>query len=651
MKIETPVAIRESPPVAEGPPPSPSSLGRAEAPKGAAIRTAICGLGLLAGWLAMPSIAGQGFLAVAFIAGSYGPILGLIDAARERRIGVDLLMLLAAFGAASIGQALEGSVLLFLFSLSGTLEAYAMYRTRSSIDSLIRLRPSEALRVRDGIEERIAIDALQVGDVLRVMPGDRFAVDGEVIEGETWADEATLTGESTPQEKMVGSEVFAGTINGPGSILIRMTKAVADTTLERIVRMVQEAQAEQTPTQRFLESWQQPYVIAVLSVSMITFLAAWWMHGGGAADAFYHAMVMLVVASPCAVVVASPAVLLTAIARAARFGVLFKGGYHLELLGRAETIAFDKTGTLTEGRPRLVEVWAADGTTGSSDQLLQWAASLERRSEHPLAQAIVEAATARGLPFGEPVEFENHVGMGVHGHLGETWFGLGREPLFTSHRINIPDAVREAAERRRQEGKTVLLAVSSTGIAGVLVMEDVVRPEAAEVMRALRRLGVRQTVILTGDHEAVAKKVAERVGVDQVHAGMFPDQKLYELKRLMGDSEIVAMVGDGINDAPSLAAASVGVAMGGAGTDVALEVADVVLMRDDLRALPEAIALSRRARRRVYANLTFAFAMIAMLIAGTFLGLPLWLGVVGHEGSTLLVILNGIRLYWERPLG
>jgi len=647
MKIEAPVALRSSPVAVKGPAPSPSSLGRAEAPTGAAIRTFFTGAGLLVGWL-MPTVVGKAGLVLAFVAGSYGPIVGLVDAARERQIGVDLLMLLAAFGAAAISQALEGAVLLFLFSLSGTLEAYAMYRTRSSIDSLIRLRPNEALRVREGVEERVAIDDLQVGDIVRVMPGERFAVDGEVLEGETWTDEATLTGESAPQEKQPGSLVFAGTINGPGSILIRMNKAVADTTLERIVRLVQEAQAEQTPTQRFLESWQQPYVLGVLSISMATFAVSWWLHREGAADAFYHAMVMLVAASPCAVVVASPAVLLTAIARAARFGVLFKGGYHLELLGRADIIAFDKTGTITEGRPRVVEVWAAEGTTEGGDQLLRWAASLEQRSEHPLAQAIVDAAAARGLSLTDPVEFENHVGLGVHGRLGEIWFGLGREPLFRSHEVDIPQSVQETADHRRRQGKTVLLAISSQGTAGVMVLEDVIRKESPEVIRALKRLGVRQTIMLTGDHEAVARSVAERVGIDAVHAGLLPDQKLHQLKSLMKDGAVVAMVGDGINDAPALAAAPVGVAMGGAGTDVALEVADVVLMRDDLRALPEAIALSRRARRRVTGNLLFAFAMIAMLICGTFLGLPLWLGVIGHEGSTLLVILNGIRLYWEK---
>ena len=651
MKIEAPVAIRPpSPPMGQTTA-SPSSLGRAEAPVAAAFRTVLCGAGLLLGWIVMPSLLGKAGLAVAFVAGSYGPAIGLFEAARERRIGVDLLMLLAAFGAASIGQALEGAVLLFLFSLSGTLEAYAMFRTRSSIDSLIRLRPNEALRVRDGLEERVSIDSLRIDDVVRVMPGVRFAVDGEVTDGETWADEATLTGESEPQEKSVGSAVFAGTINGPGNVLIRMTKAVADTTLERIVRMVQEAQAEQTPTQRFLESWQQPYVLAVLALASATFVGSWMLHAEGAADAFYHAMVMLVVASPCAVVVASPAVLLTAIARAARLGVLFKGGRHLESLGHVQTVAFDKTGTITEGRPQLVEVWSLDEKADSGDRLLRWAASLEQRSEHPLAEAIVSAARARGFVLEDPVEFENHVGLGVHGHVDGIWFGLGRERLFASHRIEIPPALQAAADSRRQLGQSVLIAVSSEGTAGILVTEDVIRPESAEALALLKRLGVKQLVMLTGDHEKVARSVANRVGVDAVYAGLLPDQKLYELKRLMHGGDIVAMVGDGINDAPALAAASIGIAMGGGGTDVALEVADVVLMRDDLRALPAAIALSRRARRRVFANLAFAFAVIAILILGTFVGLPLWLGVIGHEGSTLLVILNGIRLYWETPAG
>ncbi|MCI0464388.1 MAG: heavy metal translocating P-type ATPase, partial [Gemmataceae bacterium] len=520
-------------------------------PVASAIRTALCATLTVAGWwFGEAPTAVWAFLA-AYVAGAAGPAAAMLAALRQRQLSVDLLMILAALGAAAIGDWTEGAVLLFLFSLSGTLEAYALYRTTGSIEALIQLRPREATRVRDGEDVRVAVASLRLGDRVRVRPGERFPVDGEVLEGETWADEATITGESTPQHKTAGAPVFAGTINGRGSVLVRMTRAVADTTLERIVRMVREAQAEKTAAQQVLEAWQRPYVLSVLAGSSIVFAGSWLVHTRDLQDAFYHAMVLLVVASPCAVVVSSPAVVLSAIARAARHGVLFKGGYHLDVLGHVTVMAFDKTGTITAGRPSVTTVWTPQGV--APDRLLQLAAAVERGSEHHLAEAVVEEAHHRGLSLAETEEFENHPGLGVHARVEQLWVGVGREALFELHGISVPPAVCAAAERLRAQGQTALLVlVPKESACGVIALADQARPEAAAALAALKRLGVEQNILLTGDHEGVARAVAERVGADDLRAGLLPDQKVLELRRRMATGRRLAMVGDGVNDAPAL---------------------------------------------------------------------------------------------------
>ncbi len=586
----------------------------------------------------------------AYFAGGIGPTISASTSLRKGQLNVDLLMIVAAIGAAAISDWIEGVVLLFLFSLSGTLEAFAMYRTTRSIESLIQLRPREAMLVREGIAEdqRVAVESLQIGDVVRIRPGERFAVDGVVCDGETWADEATLTGESEPIPKPLGAMVYSGTINGQGSVLVRMTRAVADTTLERIVHMVQEAQAQKTPTQRFVESWQQPYVIGVFAAAAMVFIGARVIHTVNWYDAFYHAMVMLVAASPCAVVVSAPAVLLSAIARAGRHGILFKGGVHLETLGKVDVIAFDKTGTVTVGKPGVTEVWTPDGVDEA--RLLSLAATVEQRSEHPLGVPVVAEVRHRGITLSESLdEFHSHTGHGVHARVDGVWVGVGREGIFEAHDITVPAELIEQAQRIRERGQTALLVLAvEESMYGVIGVADQIRPEAAATMDALKRLGIRKIVILTGDHERVAMAIAGLLHADEVRAGLLPDQKVVELRRLAEGGVFIAMVGDGANDAPALAAASVGIAMGGAGTDVALEVADVVLMRDDLRALPLAVWISRLARKRVRQNMIFAFTMIGILVISTFFDLPLWLGVLGHEGSTVVVVVNGLRLLWEK---
>lgn len=587
----------------------------------------------------------------AYVAGGYWPTLNAFHSLVNKKLNVDLLMVIAAIGAAIIGDWIEGVVLLFLFSLSGTLEAFAIFRTNQSIESLVQLRPREAWLVLGGNREdkRIPVESLQIDDVIRFRSGERFSVDGIVTEGETWVDEATLTGESELIPKQVGDMVFSGTINGPGSVLVRMTKAVNDTTLERIVHMVQEAQAQKTPTQRFVESWQQPYVIGVLTAASLVFFGARMIHTSSWYDSFYHAMVLLVAASPCAVVVGAPAVLLSAIARAGRQGVLFKGGVHLESLGTVDTIAFDKTGTVTLGKPSVTEIWTPAGIDQA--KLLGLAATVEHKSEHPLGIPVMAEARSRQIAISEePIDdFHSHTGLGIHARVGGTWVGVGREGLFASHEIRIPQSIVEQSQRIRERGETSLMVITDDPLLfGVIAVADQLRPEATATMVTLKKLGIKTLVMLTGDHERVAKSIAQTLCIDEVRAGLLPDQKVIEITRLEDRGLNVAMVGDGVNDAPALAAAGVGIAMGGAGTDVALEVADVVLMRDGLRALPFAVWISRLARKRVRQNMIFAFAMIAILIISTFFSLPLWLGVLGHEGSTVLVVFNGLRILWMK---
>lgn len=627
----------------------------AEPPIFGAIATAICALmgivGAILKWYDFPTAWWIGACLGAYLSGGIGPATHAVESLVRRRLNVDLLMILAAIGAAAIGDWLEGVVLLFLFSLSGTLESFAMYRTTRSIESLIQLRPRVAMLVKNGSQEdqQVPVESLKIGDVVRVRPGERFAIDGVICEGETWADESTLTGESEPIHKPLDSMVFSGTINCQGSVLVRMTRAVADTTLERIVHMVQEAQAQKTPTQRFVESWQQPYVLGVLAASLFVFLGARLIHTTNWHDAFYHSMVILVAASPCAVVVSAPAVLLSAIARAGREGVLFKGGVHLESLGKVDVIAFDKTGTVTVGKPGITEIWTA--TDVDEARLLSLAATVEQQSEHPLGIPVVAEARRRGVALSDsPLdEFHSHTGFGVHAKIGDIWVGVGREGLFETHDIPLPVSLVEQAQRIRERGQTALIALTDeNAMSGVIGVADQIRPEAISTIDALKRLGIHKIVILTGDHVRVAKSIAAVLHADEVCAGLLPDQKVVELRRLAENGTQVAMVGDGVNDAPALAAANVGIAMGGAGTDVALEVADVVLMRDGLSALPLAIWISRLARKRVRQNMTFAFGMIGVLVISTFFELPLWLGVLGHEGSTVIVVFNGLRLLWEK---
>ncbi|HEU4725881.1 MAG TPA: heavy metal translocating P-type ATPase [Candidatus Eisenbacteria bacterium] len=606
--------------------------------------------------------------AVSYLAGGWGPTRDLLANLLRGQLDINLLMIAAAAGSAALGHWGEGAILLFLFSLSGTLEGYTMERTARSIESLIELRPDTALVVRDGRETRLPIESIGVGERVRTLPGERFAVDGTIEEGETAADESTLTGESAPVTKRPGDRVFAGTLNAHGAPLVRVEKMPGETTISKIVQMVQEAGRAKSTAERFVDRWQRTYVIAVFAGAALAALLPLLILHAPWSEAWYRGLVLLVAASPCAVVIASPAAMLSAITHAARHGVLFKGSIHLERLGEVGALAMDKTGTVTEGKPRLTDIRVVEGELGEED-LLALAASIEARSEHHTARAVRQEAERRGLRPSPLSEFESHSGEGVHGHSREYWVGVGREPLFARHGVPLSPALLEATASLRSQGKTALIVVvrrqgngardagrsGPDGLlpggevaAGVLAVADVVRPRARDAIAACRGLGVGHIAMLTGDHASVAASIGAEIGVDEVRAGLLPEQKVTAIRELKAKWPTLAMVGDGVNDAPALAAASVGIAMGGAGTDVALDTADVVLMRDDLKGIPFSLWLARRARRVVTQSLTFAFCMIGLLVITTLLGfLPLWLAVVCHEGSTLLVIANGVRLLGE----
>ena len=609
---------------------------------------------------------------VAYLAGGWGPTRDLLANILRGQLDINLLMIAAAAGSAVLGHWGEGAVLLFLFSLSGTLERYTMERTARSIESLVELRPDTAIVVRGGREERVAVESIAVGADVRTLPGERFAVDGVILDGESAADESTLTGESEPVTKRPGDKVFAGTMNLHGAPLVRVEKTTEETALSKIVRMVQEAGRAKSTPERFVERWQRFYVIAVFAGAALAALLPLLVLHAHWSEAWYRGLVLLVAASPCAVVIASPAAMLSAITHAAHHGVLFKGSAHLERMSEVTAIAFDKTGTITEGKTRLTGIRVVEGALDEVE-ILRLAAAVEARSEHHTARAVRLEAARRGLDLPHVAEFESHSGEGVHGHVAGYWVGVGREQLFRRHEIALSPEIKSATATLRAEGRTVMIVVvsrqgngpngpaaagSPTGpdrslpgsavATGILSISDVVRPRAKAAIAACRRLGVEHVIMLTGDHAVVAEAIGTEVGVDQVRAGLLPDQKVAAIRELKSRWPALAMVGDGVNDAPALATASVGIAMGGAGTDVALDTADVVLMRDDLKGIPFSLWLALRARRIVTQSLTFAFCMIGLLVITTLIGiLPLWLAVVGHEGSTLLVIANGVRLLGE----
>jgi Cd2+/Zn2+-exporting ATPase len=617
---------------------------------GLLLTTAATGVLLVSAWSAeragLPGWLSVALYLVAYLAGGAYATYRAVHALLQATVDIDLLMILAAAGAAVLGAWPEGGILLFLFSLGNALEHYALGRTHRAVRSLMSLRPDTALVVRGNTESLVPVEELVPGDEVIVRPGERIPIDGTVVAGDSSVDQSAITGESLPVHKRPGDQVFSGTLNTTGLLRVRVDRPVHESTLARIIRIVEEAREQKSRAQRFAEAFQGKYALGVIVVSLVAFLLP---VAGGAdpASSFYRAMTLLVAASPCALVISTPASILSALANAARNGVLFKGALQLETIGVVDAIVFDKTGTLTVGKPRLTDLVPAQGV--DPVELLRLVAPVEYRSEHPLGLAIVAHAEAQGAFDRALVDrvasLTSLPGRGVRAELDGKTILIGNEALLEEEGIAVPPSLQEAALALRERARTAVYAAVDGQVLGVFGIADVVRPVAREVVQRLRALGVRRLVMLTGDNERAARAIAREVGLDEWRADLLPEEKVAVVRELQAAGYRVAMVGDGVNDAPALAAADVGIAMGAAGTDVALETADVVLMSDDLTKLPYAIELSRAARRIIVQNLAIALGVIVVLVGSILLhGVPLPLAVVGHEGSTIVVVLNGLRL-------
>ena len=616
----------------------------------------LAGLFLAAGFLAERSAAFStqtvtGIYLLSYLAGGYDATRHAVKAAVHARFDIDFLMVVAALGAALVGQEAEGALLLFLFSLGHSLEHFAMDRARKAIEALGEISPKTARVVREGREMELSADELERGDVVIVRPGERIPIDGLVLMGISSVDQSPITGESLPQDKSPGDPVYAGTVNGEGSLEIEVTKLSRDSTLARVVQMVEDAQVQKSPTQRFTERIERTFVPLVLAGVVLLIVVPPVAGLLPLEVAFIRAMTILVAASPCALAISTPSAVLSGIAQAARHGVLIKGGVHLENLGSVKAIAFDKTGTLTLGRPEVTDAIPAGGT--DEDDLLKIAGAAESRSGHPLAEAVLRAARNRGLDLPAAGDLQSIPGMGVKADLGGEEVLIGNLKLFEGDEADTDplfEAILSEAENLEEQGKTTMVVRKSGRFLGVIGFSDRPRPEAASALKRLKDLGIESLVMITGDNERVASAVAAEVGVTEQISSLLPEEKVSAVEDLLRKYSSVAMVGDGVNDAPALVQATVGIAMGAGGTDVALETADVALMSDDLSRLPFAVALSRKSRKIIRQNLAIALGVIALLIPLALSGLAgIGLAIVLHEGSTLLVVANALRLLRFRP--
>ncbi|MCX5315978.1 heavy metal translocating P-type ATPase [Streptomyces sp. NBC_00154] len=584
--------------------------------------------------------------AATYITGGWEPGWQGLKALRDKTLDVDLLMVVAALGAAAIGQVLDGALLIVIFATSGALEAVATARTADSVRGLLDPAPTRATRITDGgSEETVAADRLTVGDTVLVRPGERIGADGRVLDGASEVDQATITGEPLLVAKEAGDEVFAGTLNGTGALRVKVERDPSDSVIARIVKMVEEASKTKAPTQLFIEKVEQRYSVVMVAATLALF-ALPIAFGADLQSTLLRAMTFMIVASPCAVVLATMPPLLSAIANAGRHGVLVKSAVVMERLGQVDAVALDKTGTLTEGTPKVTDVRPLAASRLAEDAMLAWAAAAEHPSEHPLARAIIDAARTRGLDIPPVADFASAPGTGVTATVDGCSIAVGSPARLFDGRTDHAGAV--VAEQLEQEGRTAILIMVDGTPVGVLGIADRLREEAAATVTALRGLTGSAPVLVTGDNPRAAARLAGEVGITDVRAGLLPQDKVHAVKELEAAGRKVLVVGDGVNDAPALAAAHTGIAMGRAGSDLALETADAVVVRDELAAIPTVVRLSRAAHRMVVQNLVIAGAFIAVLIVWDLAGhLPLPLGVAGHEGSTVIVGLNGLRLLRE----
>lgn len=613
------------------------------------LTVAVAGLALVIGFFGekffgLPPSGALAFYLLSYLAGGYDVARAALPALFRGKFDIDLLMIAAAAGAAILGEWAEGAFLLFLFSLGHAGEHYALNRARNAVGTLGKLMPRTAFAKRGDRLEEVPVEQLVLGEIVVVKPGERVPVDGVITAGESSIDQSAITGESVPVMRKPGEEVFAGTINQDNALDVRMTRLARDNTLARVMQLVAEAQDQKSPTQRFTETFARRFVPAVLIGTLLVILVLPLGFGWTWSASFYRGMLLLVAASPCALAIGTPAAVLAGIAQAARRGVLIKGGVHLENLGRVNTVALDKTGTLTTGRFGVTKVIGFAGI--AEDEVLRLAAAVEEQSSHPLAAAIVKTARERHLTFPSATAIENLAGKGVQAQVEGAAVLVGALRAFEGDSAAAKgQALADSIARLEGDGQTTVIVRRAGKFIGVIALADEPRALVGEVMQRLRAQGISQLVMLTGDNASVARRVADKVGITDVRAELLPGHKLELIRKLQHDRGVIAMIGDGVNDAPALAAATVGVAMGAGGTAVALETADVVLMGDDLGKLPFAIGLSRASQRIIRQNLTIALGVILLLLIASGFGvIPLSVAVVLHEGSTIAVVLNALRL-------
>lgn len=588
------------------------------------------------------------FYLLAYLAGGFEPTRHGLTAALHLRFDIDFLMVVAAIGAAVLGQWAEGAFLLFLFSLGHALEHFALDRARQAVQQLSELTPQTGRVIRAGRELEVLVEELERGDVVIVRPGERIPADGEVLRGESTVDQSAVTGESIPVDKAPGQSVFAGTINGAAVLEVKVTRLARESTLARVVQMVAEAQTQKSPTQQFTDRFEKIFVPAALAAAVLVIvvppLAGWltWQ------QALVRGLTLLVAASPCALAISTPAAVLAGIAQGARNGVLIKGGAHLWSLGHISALAFDKTGTITYGRPVVTDVLPLNGL--SREELLRLAAAVESRSEHPLGRAVVSYALSQPLPAAEPAPVEAVRvigGQGIEARLNGSYVRIGSLKLFAGE--DLPAEITRQVEELENAGKTTMLVQRGQTFLGILALADQPREGVAGVMARLKQQGIQKLVMLTGDNPRVAAAVASQVGLTDFQASLLPGEKRLAVQSLLEEHGSVAMVGDGVNDAPALATATVGIAMGGAGSGVALETSDVALMGDDLSKLPFAVGLSRQANGIIRQNLFIALGVTLVLSPLAILGIAeIAPAIIFHEGSTILVALNALRLLGYR---
>jgi Cd2+/Zn2+-exporting ATPase len=623
----------------------------------------ICGVALGAGFglsfvKSIPDWASLTLYIIAYFFGGFFTAKEAVETILKGGFEIDFLMLVAAIGAAILGSWVEGALLLFLFSLGHALEHYAMGKARKSIEALTSLAPPTALVVRDGKQEEIGIEELVLGDVIVIKPNSKIPADGVVVKGESSVNQAPITGESVSVDKSpvpdAGKDyskeqnikpqyrVFAGTINGAAVLEVKVIKEAKDSTISRLVKMVNEAEKQKSPTQLFTDKFEKFFVPAVLIlVALLCF--AYLVIDEPFSKSFYRAMAVLVAASPCALAISTPSAVLSGVARAARGGVLIKGGRPLEDLGSLNAIAFDKTGTLTEGKPQLTNVIPLNGT--SEQDLLLIAIAVEKLSDHPLAEAIVNGGMAKlkEQTFPEASKVKGITGRGVQAEVGGKQVLIGNKALF--EKDNVPSEILKQVEELEKGGHTSMLVKQDKDFIGILSLMDVPRKEAKHVLEELSALGIKKMIMLTGDNQQVAEAVAKQIGITEAMGNLMPEDKVKAVQKLDESEKMVAMVGDGVNDAPAMAKSTVGIAMGAAGSDVALETADIALMGDKLESLPFAIGLSRKAKGIIKQNLCISLGVVAVLIPLTILGIAsIGPAVIAHEGSTLLVVVNALRL-------